>query len=124
MQIGLSVELLDQGDRLGQQVGLVGERHAHVDVEHVGAALDLGLHVALDRRQVAGAQLLLKDPPPRRVDPLTDQAERAVVSDDDLRARSAQDGLEAFGRHQADTFERFSCSSALARLTVADASAA
>ena len=64
---------------LGEQLGLVGQRHAHVDVEHVGAALDLGLDVALDRREVAGAQLLLEDPAAGRVDPLADEAEAAVV---------------------------------------------
>ena len=75
MQIGRSVSSWTMRDRLGEQLGLVGERDAHVDVEHVGAALDLGLHVALDRGQVAGAQLLLEDPAAGRVDPLADQAE-------------------------------------------------
>ena len=70
-------ELLDHRDRLGEQLGLVGQRDAHVDVEHVGAALDLGLDVALDRGQVAGAQLLLEDPAAGGVDPLADQAEAA-----------------------------------------------
>ena len=70
-------ELLDHRDRLGEQLGLVGQGHAHVDVEHVGAALDLGLDVALDRREVPGAQLLLEDPAAGRVDPLADQDEGA-----------------------------------------------
>ena len=94
MQIGLSVSSCTIVIALRQQLGLVGERHAHVDVEHVGAALDLGLDVALDRRQVAGAQLLLEDAPAGRVDPLADQAERTLVPDDDLGAGAAQDGLE------------------------------
>ena len=90
-------EALHQLDRPGEQVGLVGERDAHVDVEHVGAALDLGLHVALDRGQVAGAQLLLEDPAAGRVDPLADQAEAPAVADDDVAAGAAEDGLERLG---------------------------
>ena len=77
MQIGRSVSSWTSVIALAEQLGLVGQRHAHVDVEHVGAALDLGDDVALDRGQVAGAQLLLEDPPAGRVDPLADQAEAA-----------------------------------------------
>ena len=124
MQIGLSVSSCTSVIALASSSASSVSGHAHVDVEHVGAALDLGLDVALDRRQVAGAQLLLEDPPPGRVDPLADQAERPVVADDDLAAGAAQDGLEGLGGHQAGTFARFSCSSALACLTVAEASAA
>ncbi len=95
-----------------------------IDVEHVGATFDLGLDVALDRGQVAGAQLLLEDPPTSWVDPLADQAERAVVPDDDLRTGTAQDGLEVGRGHQAGTLSRLSWSRDLAFFTVAEASAA
>ena len=84
MQIGRSVSDCTSWIALRQQLGLVGQRDAHVDVEHVGAALDLRLHVPLDRGQVAGAQLLLEDPAAGRVDPLADQAEPLVVPEHDL----------------------------------------
>ena len=86
-------QLLDQRDRLLEQLGLVGQRHAHVDVEHHRAAGDLRRDVALDRRQVAGAQLLLEDPAAGRVDPLADDAERLVVADRDLLRGRAQVGV-------------------------------
>ena len=123
MQIGRSVSALHQLDRLGQQLGLVGQRDAHVDVEHVGAALDLRLDVALDRGQVAGAQLLLEDPAAGRVDPLADQAEPPAVADHDLLGGRPEDGLEGLSRH-AGTFARRWVIRALARLTLAEASAA
>ena len=48
-------ERLDEPDRVGQDRRLVGERDARVDVEHVGAGLDLGERVALDAAEVAVA---------------------------------------------------------------------
>ncbi|UUZ60678.1 hypothetical protein [Nocardioides sp. B-3] len=57
MQIGLSLSSRTSLIARGREVGLVGEGHAHVDVEHVRPALDPGLHVALDRGQVARPQL-------------------------------------------------------------------
>ncbi len=75
-------------------------------VEHVGAALDLRLDVALDRREVAGAQLLLEDPAAGRVDPLADQDEGAVVAEHHLRGGRADDGLLRLGGHQAGTMAR------------------
>ena len=90
-------QLLDHLDRLGQQLGLVGERHAHVDVEDVGAALDLRLDVALDRREVAVAQLLLEDAAPGGVDPLADEGEARVVPDDHLAGGRAQDRAQRLG---------------------------
>ena len=77
-------QALDELDRLLEQLGLIGQRHAHVDVEHHRAALDLRLDVALDRGQVTGAQLLLEDASPGRVDAFADDAERLVVADGDL----------------------------------------
>ena len=41
---------LHQLDRLGQDLGLVGERDAGIDVEHVGAGRDLGQRIGLDGR--------------------------------------------------------------------------
>ncbi len=116
-------DALHQLDCLGEQVGLVGQRHTHVDVQHVGAALDLGLDVTFDRAQVAGAQLLLEDPASGRVDPLADQAEPAAVTDHDLLRGRAEDGLERVGDH-AGTLARRWVIRSLARLTHAEASAA
>ena len=47
-------ERLHQPHRPGQDGGLVGERDAGVDVEHVGPGLDLGERIALDAAEVAG----------------------------------------------------------------------
>ena len=124
MQIGRSVSDCDQLDGLRQQVGLVGERHAHVDVEHVGAALDLGLDVALDRREVAGAQLLLEDPAAGRVDALADDAEAVAVADHHLLGGAAETGLQRRRRVMRSTVARRFWSRSLARLTQAEASAA
>ena len=71
-------ELLHHRDGLGEQLGLVGERDAHVDVEHRRAAGDLLLDVDRDARQVAAAQLLGEDLAAGRVEPLADEAERLV----------------------------------------------
>ena len=100
MQIGLSVSFWIMVIALAE-VGLVGQRDAHVDVEHVGASHDLGGDVALDGRQVTGAQLLLEDAATRGVDPLPDQAEAVTATDDDLLGRGPQLGLEvdAVGAH-------------------------
>ncbi len=123
--MGLSVSRWTRVIGLREELRLVGHRHAHVDVEHVGTALDLGDHVALDRGQVAGAQLLLEDPAARRVDPLADQAEAAVVPEDHLGAGAAQGGLvPGCGGAHAVTRARFFWSRSLARLTVCDASGA
>ena len=117
-------QLLDHLDRLGQQLGLVGERDAHVDVEHVGAALDLRLDVALDRREVAVAELLLEDAAPGGVDPLADEGEARVVPDDHLAGGRAQDRAQRLGGAHAGTLVRLASIRLLARLTVWDASAA
>ena len=83
MQIGASVVLLDELEHLRQQLGLVDERDAGVDVEHVGARRDLRLGVDDHRREVARAQLLGELLAPGRVDPLADDAERLLGADDD-----------------------------------------
>ena len=72
-------ELLHHRDGLGEQLGLVGERDAHVDVEHRRAARDLLLDVDRDAREVAAAQRLGEDLAAGRVEPLADEAERLVV---------------------------------------------
>ena len=120
MQIGRSVSDCTSWIALASSSGSSVSGHAHVDVEDVGAALDLGLHVALDGGEVAGAQLLLEDPPSGGVDPLADQAEPLAVPDHDLLGGRPEDGLVC----HAGTLLRFSWSSALARLTVWEASAA
>jgi hypothetical protein len=78
---------LDEPDRLGQDRRLIGKGDARVDVEHVGAGLDLGDRVALDPREVAGLHLLHEDPAAGRVDALADDHERLVVADHDLARR-------------------------------------
>ena len=83
MQIGRSRVRLHELDRLREQVGLVGQRHAHVDVEHVRARGDLRLDVHDHLRQVVLAQLGRERLAPGRVDALADDAERLVVADRD-----------------------------------------
>jgi hypothetical protein len=59
MQIGRSSRPAPS-QHLLEQLGLVDERDARVDVEHVGAGLGLRDRVRGDRRQVAAAQLSAK----------------------------------------------------------------
>ena len=73
----------DRAQHGRQQLGLVDERDAGVDVEHVGAGLHLGEGVDRHGREVAAAQLLGERLAPRGVDALADDAERLVVADDD-----------------------------------------
>ena len=139
MQIGRSVRDCTSLIARGQQLGLVGQRHAHVDVEHVGAAGHLGGDVALDRGQVPGPQLLLEDLAAGRVDPFADDRERTVVAEHDLLGGGAQHGVQRVQsgiavprsgwsvrrRYQAGTgAARRLAISSLAFLTVAEASAA
>ena len=92
---------LDELDRLGQDRRLVGQRDAGVDVEHVGAGLDLGEGVALDAAEVAGLHLLGEELAAGRVDPLADDHERPVEADDDLARRGAEDGVGHVGEVSA-----------------------
>jgi hypothetical protein len=66
-----------------EQLGLVDERDAGVDVEHVGAGRHLGDGVDRHGRQVAAAQLLGERLAPGGVDALPDDAEGLIVADDD-----------------------------------------
>ena len=91
-QVGV---LLHEHDRARQEVGLVGERHAHVDVEDVRAHGHLLLDVLDDLREVAGAQRLGERLAAGRVDPLADDAERLVGPDDDLSRRRAENRVHA-----------------------------
>ena len=83
-------ERLDELDGPGEDRRLVGERDARVDVEHVGAGLDLGDRVALDAAEVAGLHLLGEQLAAGRVDALADDRERPVEADDDLAGRRAR----------------------------------
>ena len=76
-----------------QQCRLVGQRHAGVDVEHVGTGGDLGDGIGLDPAEVAALQLLGEELAPRRVDPLADHHERPVEADHHLPGGRAEDGL-------------------------------
>ena len=88
-------QALHERDRLRHQLDLVGERVADVDVEHVGAALDLLRDVDLELREVAGLQLRLERLAPGRVDPLADHAERLLRPDDDGPRPRLDDGIHS-----------------------------
>ena len=86
-------DALNQLDRAAEQIGLIGQRHAHVDVEDHGAAGHLRGNVPLDRRQVAGPQLLLEDTTAGRVDALADDAELLIVAEENFLGGRADDGM-------------------------------
>ncbi len=86
-------QALDELDGPGQDGRLVGEGDAGVDVEHVGAGLDLGDHVALDAAEVAGLHLLGQELATGRVDALADDDERAVEADHGFARVGADDGV-------------------------------
>ena len=87
-----AVKLIQGLTDLPHQLGLVGQRRAHVHVEQHGPAGRLFLDVDLHPGQVAVAQLLLKDLAPGGVDPLSDDAERLRGADHGLPAARRQDG--------------------------------
>ena len=89
-QVGV---LLDEHDRAREEVGLVGERHAHVDVQDVRAPGHLVLDVLDDLGQVAGAQRLGERFAAGGVDPLADDAKRLVGPDDDLSRPRPENGV-------------------------------
>jgi hypothetical protein len=103
MQIGRSVAAWNRAQHLLQELGLVDERDAGVDVEHVRAGLGLGDRVRGHRRQVVVAQLLGEDLAPRRVDALADDAEGLLGPDRDgarcdrLKSCSVRASSEAAG---------------------------
>ena len=84
---------LHELDRLPQDRGLVGERDAGVDVEHLRARLDLRDRVGDDGVEVAGLHLLGQHLAAGRVDALADDDERAVEPDHDLLRGRGEDGL-------------------------------
>ena len=86
---------LDRREHLLEQLGLVDERDAGVDVEDVGAGLGLRLGVDDDGRQVAAAQLLGEALAPRGVDALPDDAERLLGPDRDGPRPRLQDCVHA-----------------------------
>ena len=68
---------LDQPDASAARIaGSSAQRDPGVDVEHVGAGLDLGQGVALDAAEVAGLHLLGQELAAGRVDALADDHER------------------------------------------------
>ena len=80
--------VLDGGEHRLEQLGLVDQRDAGVDVEHVGAGLGLGQRVGGHGGEVAVAQFLGEDLAPGGVDALADDAEGLLGADRDAtRAR-------------------------------------
>jgi hypothetical protein len=77
---------LDGGDDAGEQVGLVGEGHPGVDVEHVRPGRDLPFDVDGHLGQVARPQRLGELLTSGRVDSFAYDAEWPVMPDDDLSA--------------------------------------
>ena len=82
---------LDQLDGPGQQGRLVGQRDAGVDVQHVGAGLDLGDCVGLYPAEVAGLHLLCEELSARGVDALADHYEGPAEADGHLAGGRAED---------------------------------
>ena len=83
MQSGMSVWSCSSRIILREQLGLVDERDARVDVEHVAAHGDLGVGVLDHAIEVAVAQLGREGLAAGRVDALADDAERLVDRDRD-----------------------------------------
>ena len=86
-------QALDELDGLGQDRRLVGQRDPGVDVEHLGAGLDLREDVAFDAAEVARLHLFGQELAAGRVDPLADDHERSVEADDDLARVGAENGV-------------------------------
>ena len=86
---------LHERDRLPHQCDLVGKRVADVHVEHVGAALDLLRDVGLELREIARLELGLERLPAGGVDPLADDAERLLRTDDDGLRPRLDDGIHS-----------------------------
>ena len=76
--------LLHQPHRPGEQIRLVRQRHAHVDVEHMSAHRDLILHILDHLGQITRPQRLRERLTAGRIDPLPDDAKGLVGPDQDL----------------------------------------
>jgi hypothetical protein len=72
---------LNELDGLGQDLSLVRERDACVDVQHVGARLHLRAGVGLDAAIVTPSHLGREHPAPRGIDAFTDDDERPLEAD-------------------------------------------
>ena len=89
----------DVGDRLHElhrpreQGGLVRQRNAGVDVEHVRAGLHLGPGIGLDAGEVVRRHLRREHLAAGGVDALADDDERPFEPDGDLAVRRADHGL-------------------------------
>ena len=76
--------VLHQLDAFGEDLRLVGERDAGIDVEHLRAGLDLRQGIGDDARIIAARHFLGQELAPGRVDALADHHERPVKAEDDL----------------------------------------
>ena len=86
-------DVLHELDRLREDGGLVRERDAGVDVEHLRTGLDLRDRVRDDRLEVPRRHLLRELLAPGRVDPLADDHERTREADDDLPRGARENGV-------------------------------
>ncbi len=84
---------LHELDRVREDRGLVRERDAGVDVEHLGAGLDLRDRIGHHGVEVAGTHLLGELRAAGGVDPLPDDHERPVEADHHLARRRGQHRL-------------------------------
>ena len=75
---------LHQLDRLGEDLRLVRQRDAGIDVEHLRARLDLRQGIGLDARVIAFLHLGSKQLAPGRIDALADHDEGLVEADHDF----------------------------------------
>ncbi len=85
--------LLHQLDAFGEDPGLVGERNAGIDVEHLRPGLDLGQRLGDDPAVIARRHLGREQLAPGRIDPLADHDEAALKADDDFLGGGGDEGF-------------------------------
>ena len=65
----------------GEDRGLVGERNAGIDVEHMRTSLDLGERIGLDAAVITARHFCREHLAPGRIDALADDDERSIEAD-------------------------------------------
>ena len=84
---------LNQLDRACKNRRLIGQRNSRIDVQHMRAGLDLRARVRLDPGEVARRHLGGEYLAARRIDPLADDDEGSIETDDDLLGGGTDDGV-------------------------------